>query len=71
MVIATVTNEPNFTFDSVNIAGGYGTGSLQIGRFAIADDANEAVAFIGISAVPGSGGAMLGTTVFGGGRRRV
>ncbi|MGA1707822.1 MAG: hypothetical protein ACO4CI_03920 [Phycisphaerales bacterium] len=71
--IGLVTNEPNFTFDSVNIAGGYGTGSIQIGRFAIADDANEAAAFSGISAVPGSGGvmlAMLGTTVLGGRRRR-
>lgn len=70
--IGTLTNEPNFTFDSVNIAGGYGTGSIQLGRFAIADDANEAVAFSGISVVPGSGGAMLAMVAAScvGGRRR-
>ena len=52
--------------------GGYTTGSIQFARLAMADNANEAVAFSGISAVPGSGGALmalLGSALVGGRRR--
>ena len=70
--IGVLSNMANFSFDSVTIAGTYTPGSIQLGRFAIADDANEAVAFSGISAVPGSGGAMLAMVAAScvGGRRR-
>ncbi len=69
--IGVLSNMADFSFDSVTIAGTYTPGSIQLGRFAIADNANEAVAFSGLSVVPGSGGAMLATVAASGvGRRR-
>jgi hypothetical protein len=59
--IGVLSDMANFTFDSVNIAGTYTPGSIQLGRFAIADNPNEAIAFSGISAVPLPGASMLAT----------
>ena len=55
--IAYMLNEPMFSFNSVEIAGGYGTGTISLAGLAMADNANDAVTFTQ-NAVPGPG-AML------------
>jgi hypothetical protein len=57
MQIASLVNEPMFSFDSVEIAGGYNSGTINFAGLAMADNANDAVTFTQ-NAVPGPG-AML------------
>jgi hypothetical protein len=42
---ASITNDPNFSFDSVNVSGAYNTGSVNFAGLAMADNPTEAVAF--------------------------
>lgn len=55
----SLDNETGFSFDSVGIAGGYNTGSIGIAGLAMADNANEAVAFTH-TAVPEPTVAVVG-----------
>ena len=41
----SIDNEANFSFDTVSIAGSYSTGAISLAGLAMADNANEAVAF--------------------------
>lgn len=73
MQIAFMLNEPMFSFDSVEIAGGYTGGTINFAGLAMADNPNDAVTFTQ-NAVPGPGGAafavILGAMRPGGRRRR-
>jgi hypothetical protein len=51
-------DDPNFSFDSVGIAGGYSTGTIGIAGLAMADHPNEAVSFTQ-TAVPEPSTAVL------------
>ena len=55
--IAFVTNEPNFSFNTVKVSGAYNTGTISLAGLAMADNPNDAVTFTQ-NAVPGPG-AML------------
>ena len=57
MQIASMLNEPMFSFNSVEIAGAYNTGTINFAGLAMADNATDAVTFTQ-NAVPGPG-AML------------
>lgn len=56
---AAATNG-NFTFNTVEIAGGYANGSINVTGFAVATTANEAVGFTQL-AVPEPGTLLLGS----------
>jgi len=69
---ATLTDS-NFSFDAVEVAGGYDSGTINFAGLAMADNPNDAVTFTQ-NAVPGPGGAalavILGAMGTGGRRRR-
>lgn len=66
-------DDPNFSFDSVGIAGSYGTGTISIAGLAMADNPNEAVSFTQTAVPEPSTAVLLGVAaagVWGGFRRR-
>lgn len=59
-----ITNDVNFSFDSVSFAGGYSTGTINLAGLAMADNPTEAVSFTQI-AVPEPAMATLGLAATG------
>ena len=57
--VASVMNEPMFSFDTVQVSGGYTPGVISLAGLAMADNPTDAVAFTQ-SAVPGPAPLALG-----------
>ena len=67
-------DDPDFSFDSVGIAGSYSTGTISIAGLAMADNATEAVSFTQTAVPEPSTAVLLGAAaagVWGAFRRRL